>query len=256
VKQKLPIIEGNKRIILLGKTRTGKSTMARMLLKMKAAEGWWIIIVDPKKDWMLRDGGRTVIPYGELDLKGDRPFRGSVDNPIQSNVFIPEAKVIIYEPTSWDEFLDTMVDAAMTHKFVIFYFDEIRQLATSNKAPQKFIVLYTQGAAAMCGAWAGNQRPFGIPTDMKDQAEIWIVFTLIDADDRMDIGKRYMPKNKYTVWFMLNMLPYYYFLYYDDRMPGPIILPPLDIPGLKPERGISYIEQYRREAGGSNIQGR
>lgn len=246
-----PIIEGNKRIVGLGKTRTGKSTMFRMLLEMKAAEGWWIIIVDPKKDWMMREGGRVMIPYGTFgDFEGKKDFKGSVLNPIWSDIFIQDAKVIIYEPVGWDEKLDAMVDAALTHKYVIFYFDETRQLATSNKIPLKFDILYTQGAAALCGAWAGSQRPVGIPANMKDQAEIWILFHVSDFEDRSQLG-RFIPRNKYMQWYIDHSLPYYYFAYYDDRMSGPVILPPLNIPGLKPERS-SNIVQYRGRVGRQN----
>lgn len=241
--QKFPRIEGNKRIAFFGKTRTGKSTMARFLLEMKANEGWWIVIVDPKKGWMMRDEGRTVLPYGELG-KWTNPitghtyedFTGSVEFPIWSNVFVGTARVIIYTPVSWDSFLDDMVRVAMEHKYVIFYFDEIRQLASAQRIPQMLVILYTQGAASLCGAWTGNQRPIGVPEDMKSQSEIWIVFLVPKYEDRIVISD-YMTRNAYLDAFIQYELPYYYFLYYDDRMSGPVIMPPLALPGVKPEMG-------------------
>lgn len=241
-----PKIEGNKRIFFLGKTRTGKSTMARFLLEMKLAEGWWIVIVDPKKGWMTRNEGRVILPYGTLgEFQGKKDFRGSIENPIWSDTFLPDAKVIIYTPISWDQNLDAMVNAAMEHKYVIFYFDEVRQLATSNKTPQKFIVLYTQGAASLCGAWAGSQRPVGVPEDIKSQAEIWISFYVNKYEDRQIVAD-YIPRNHYMDWYVQYDLPYYYFLYYDDRMTGPVIMPPLALPGVRPESG-RYNDSIRNQ---------
>ena len=223
---KLPRILGNKRIYFNGKTRTGKSTNARFLLKVKEAEGWWIIIVDPKRDWM-KSGDHERRPYGELS----KDFHGTVDQPIKIDAFDPRVKVGIIEPTSWDSRLDDMVDAAMAHGYVIFYFDEVRQLAQSNRAPQKFIILYTQGAASNVGAWTGNQRPVGIPEDVKSQAEIWIIFYTPKYEDKVLIAS-YLPFNDAVRWFKEHDLPYYYFLYYDDQMEGPIILPPIDIENM------------------------
>jgi hypothetical protein len=225
---RLPKIAGNKRIILNGKTRTGKSTMARYLLNLKANEGWWIVIIDPKRDWMSREenGRRYRVPYGELS----KDFKGSVERPIYSDHFDPQVKVMIYEPTNWDANLDAIVDATMAHGYVIVYLDEVRQLGSSSKAPAKMVILYTQGAASNVGCWGGNQRPVGIPEDMKSQAEIWIVFYINKQEDKQKIAS-YLPYNDSTRWFVGNDLPYYCFLYYDDQMSGPIILPPLQLKG-------------------------
>ena len=225
---KLPKIAGNKRIMLLGKTRTGKSTMARYLLNLKSHEGWWIVIIDPKRDWMSREenGRRVRLPYGELT----KDFKGTVDKPIRSDHFDPEVKVMIYEPTKWDSKMDDIVDATMAHGYVIVYLDEVRQLGQATKAPQKMVILYTQGAASNVGCWGGNQRPVGIPEDMKSQAEIWIVFYINKQEDKQKIAS-YLPYNSSTIWFVGNDLDYYWFMYYDDQMSGPIILPPIQVKG-------------------------
>jgi len=219
----LPRILGNKRIYLQGKTRTGKSTCARFLLKVKAAEGWWVIIVDPKRDWM-KAGDHERRAYGTLS----KEFHGTIDQPIKIDAFNPEVKVGIIEPTSWDARLDQMIEAAMAHGYVIFYFDEVRQLAHGNHPPQKLVILYTQGAASNVGCWAGNQRPVGIPEDLKSQAEIWIVFRTSKYEDKITIAN-YLPRNEAMNWFLEHDLPYYYFLYYDDQMEGPVILPPIQL---------------------------
>lgn len=220
---KLPKIMGHKRLYLNGKTRTGKSTLARMLLKFKAKEGWWIIIVDPKRDWM-RSGDHERRPYGELSEK----FKGSVDQPIKIEAFNPEVKVGIIEAVSWDSRLDSIIDVAMAHGYVIFYFDEIRQFCKNGHAPMKLVILYTQGAASNVGAWCGNQRPVGIPEDVKSQAEIWIVFYTPKYEDKITIAS-YLPFNDAVAWFKEHDLPYHYFMYYDDQMEGPIILPPIQL---------------------------
>ncbi len=222
----LPAIRGSQRVILVGKTRSGKSTMARYLLKEVVRNGGRVFIIDPKRDWMGRPPNR--IPYGKLS----NDFRGSVDNPILLDHFDPTVRVAIYEPADWNQNLDNILKQAIAYGYTTIYIDEIKQLVSSTVAPKQLQIAYTQGAAAGVGVWTGVQRPKGIPEFMKDQAEVWIVFRVKKFEDRVEIqgyvieddieGKRVHP-------LMRHPLQPRWFIFYEDTMDKPVLCMPLQL---------------------------
>jgi DNA helicase HerA-like ATPase len=165
--------------MFLGKTGSGKSFLARYLLKLAYARGWRIEIVDPKKDWMIRlqaDGSRKLIPFGK------KP--GTVDSPVLVSSFNRELHCQIIQPVQWDKTMDRFADDIMKVKNTIIYFDEVTQLASANSVPLKMRILFTQGRSKNVGAWSGSQRPVRIPEDVKGQAEVWFIFKLTSQKDR------------------------------------------------------------------------
>lgn len=81
-----PPIRGDQRVFFVGKTNSGKSYVARYLLKLARKAGWRIVIIDPKKDWQGR--GDDARPYGGPDNKSAK--KGTVDNPVPVTFFRSE----------------------------------------------------------------------------------------------------------------------------------------------------------------------
>lgn len=211
-------LRGDQRLLFLGKTRSGKSFLARVLLKLARRKKWRIVIIDPKKDWMGRGVDRR--PFAEKGI-------GTVDNPVLVTEFRPELAVQIFQPAVWNEQCAKFFAAIMAIGNTIVYFDEISQLVTASKVPVEFMVLWTQGAALNIGAWCATQRPRNIPMIVKDQAEIWFIFRIISIEDRK-IVVGYVPTEGMPE-IVDRALPYRWFWYWDDTMERPILVRPLDL---------------------------
>jgi ABC-type oligopeptide transport system ATPase subunit len=220
----LPAIRGSQRVFIVGKTRSGKSTMARYLLKEVVRTGGRVFILDPKKDWQGRPPHR--IPYGQLT----KDFRGSVDQPIYMDHFDPTVRVAIYCPAEWDKNIDNILKKAIEVGYTTIYIDEIKQLVPNTFAPKELMIAYTQGAAAGVGVWGGVQRPKGIPEVMKDQAEVWIIFRVKKLEDRIDIAS-YVEENttegRRVSALFRNALQIRWFIFFEDTMTRPVLCMPL-----------------------------
>lgn len=212
-----PELRGDQRYLFLGKTRSGKSFLARFLLKLARRKGWRIVIVDPKKDWMGR--GKNRRPYAEGKSKG------TVDTPVYTTYFRPELAVQIFQPVEWGPDCAAFFRAIMEVGNTIVYFDEITQLVTASHVPIEFNVLWTQGAAINVGAWCATQRPRNIPLIVKDQAELWFIFRIINYEDRR-IVEGYVPVEGIPE-LVDRPLPYRWFWFWEDSMEAPVLVKPL-----------------------------
>lgn len=221
----LPAIRGSQRAFFVGKTRSGKSTMARYLLKEVVKSGGRVFILDPKRDWMGRPPDRK--PYTILS----KTDRGTVDNPVLVDHFDPSIRVSIYEPAEWDRNCDAIMRDAVSYGYTTIYIDEIKQLVPFTTAPKHLQIAYTQGAAAGVGVWAGVQRPKGVPEVMKDQAEVWFVFRVKKLEDRMDIATYIVEdtEGNRLPTLLRKPLQYRWFLFWEDSMIEPVLCMPLTL---------------------------
>ena len=213
-----PELRGDRRYLFLGKTRSGKSFLARFLLKLARKKGWRVVIVDPKRDWMGR--GKERRAYATKGL-------GTIDHPRLVTEFHPELGAQIFQPVEWDARCAAFFTAIMKVGNTIVYFDEITQLVTAAHVPIEFNVLWTQGAALNVGAWCATQRPRNIPLIVKDQAETWFIFRIINIEDRKIIVG-YVPIEGMPE-VVQYALPYRWFYFWDDTMERPVLVKPLNI---------------------------
>ncbi len=217
-----PPLRGDQRVAFFGQTGSGKSFMARYLLKVARAHGWRIVIVDPKRMWMGR--GKTRQAFAE---KGSA---STVDHPCLVETFRPECFVQLFQPIEWDESCDSFFLAVMEAGNTIVYFDEVTQYATAFSIPRVFNILLTQGRAVNVSVWCGTQRPRGVPENIKSQSELWFIFRIKARKDRETV-EGYVPVDE-TPELVDRPVPLRWFWYYNDAMEKPILVKPLVIKGV------------------------
>lgn len=204
-------IDGSRRLLIAGKTGSGKSFLARHLLNQMLAAGYRIAIIDPKIDWQARkdERGRIYeIPYGKPP--------GTIEHPvlITDFKFHPEYKVTIIHPVEWSEHLGLYLRAILYARNTIIYFDEGTQLVSANFVPINFNTVISQGRAKNVGVWYGTQKATRIPVLVKDQASIIILLRMTNEKDRIALAD-YMNAEQYPE-LVDRPLPARYFWVYDD----------------------------------------
>lgn len=217
-------IDGSRRVLIAGKTGSGKSYLARDLLKDMEEANYRIVIVDPKIDWQARvdaNGRRYEEPYA-------KKAPGTVDHPvlIKDFKFNPDNKVSIIHPVEWSEHLGLFLRTILYTRDTIIYFDEGTQLVSANFVPIDFNTVISQGRAKNVGVWYGTQRASRIPVLVKDQASIIIMLRMTNWRDREALAD-YMNAEAYPEYFE-KPLPERYFLVYDDQDDTTTLYAPLN----------------------------
>ncbi len=211
-------LRGDQRLLFIGQTGSGKSVLSRYLLKVARKQGWRIVIVDPKKDWMHYLGKKY-----KFAEKG----HGTVDSPWLVEEFYPKYAVQIFQPVEWNETCQKFFQAIIATGNTIVYVDEITQLASATQVPRELKIIWTQGRALNIGGWCATQRPKGIPIVVKDQSEVWFLFRINSKDDRL-VVRGHLPLDE-TPEVVDKPLPKYWFYYWEDSMPRPMLVKPLNL---------------------------
>jgi len=181
----------DQRTILVGATGTGKTTLARHLLR-------------PIKPLIVIDSKCT---YGG---KGGEPGFEMVSNPRRLQGLRASVDYIQYRP---DENHQTVADYDEVYKWVyrrggIFcYTDEAFLVHHGSYAPDWLRACVTCGRELGIGMMHGTQRPRGIDLRLMTEAEVFISFDLRHRDDRKRMaemgGDEFMerpPQHAFWVW--------------------------------------------------------
>lgn len=157
-------IQLNERVYIVGKTKSGKTFLARHLMRPVKR----LVVIDPKnglKDWGLEEWNSETIKVfedgGDIQLRvGPEPGRDLTEY--------------------WNDIFWTIYEVGNC----VVYIDEIYLLAEGNKYPQALKFIWTTGRERDIGAFSISQRPRYIPKYLISEAEHFFVFRLLLEDDR------------------------------------------------------------------------
>lgn len=162
-------IKHNERVFIAGKTGSGKTYLARRLLRPYRR----LVVIDTKGTL----GGWGLEPW---DRDARRKLRRG--EPIRARVLFD-----LVDPTEAirDLFQDLYEIARDQAGSFVLYIDETYGVVDFGGKPDPgMTALYTRGRELGIGVWSATQRPFGVPLIMKSEAEHHFMFRLVLARDR------------------------------------------------------------------------
>lgn len=194
----------NDRVLVVGKTGSGKSVLTRMLAAQST--GARLVIVDVKREI---DAG--VEPVDDVD---------AIDWT---------APVVLFRPPTMSREVYAELYAALLAAGgpTVVWLDEARGVTTSNYAPDGLLLVQMQGRRLGIGHLVCCQRPYNVAVELRTEAEHFFIFGPLskrDADALADeIGR--IDKRALTGEQLARMLDEldaehgrHAFLWYDRRM--------------------------------------
>lgn len=167
---------------------------------------------------------------------------GTVDKPRLVQKFDPKLSVQCYQPLppahtdgGLDDLCHAMLAYARTHSGMYMLVDDIMPCCNSSHTLQGLLDVWTMGRALEVGAWAGAQRPIGIPEVFRSQANHLFIFQVDGPDDR-----KYAAQLAHTPSVEYNTLSGHNYWYYTDTMHSAVLMPSLklkDKPHVRLVRG-------------------
>lgn len=168
-------LKPDERWYFVGKTGSGKTTLAKHFLTFKAKKKPVVIVADDL--WLGR--GKDKLTWSTSGL-------GTIARPRLVRRFNPKFRVQCIEPDSpgWEDAnLLAMFAAVLKHGNITVYIDELFGVVDQHHNPIEFKELWSKGRKYGVEAWGGSQRPSELPDLVMSQAENWAVFRVINPKD-------------------------------------------------------------------------
>jgi len=150
----------NDRVLVVGKTGSGKSVLTRMLAAQST-------------------GARLVV----IDVKGE--IDAGVDPVYDPGAIDWGAPVVVFRPASMSrevfaELYDQILAAGGP---TVVWLDEARGVTTSNYAPDGLLIVQMQGRRLGIGHLVCCQRPYNVAVELRSEAEHFFVFGPLSKRD-------------------------------------------------------------------------
>jgi hypothetical protein len=172
MRTKLVTIKPSERVFLAGKTGSGKTYLARYLLRSFRR----LIVIDSKGtlyNWGLE-------PWNRKALK--KLGRGE---DVRARVTFDTIRDI---EDAWEDMFADLYEKGGGN-FVLYIDETYGVTPFGNRAPVGLTALYTRGREFNIGVWSATQRPLGVPLIEKSEAEHFFMFRLILKGDRQHMGE-------------------------------------------------------------------
>lgn len=160
----------NDRVLILGATGSGKTTVATILLAPQP----YHVVLDPKHQFTYRRGASKVISGNQI-ITSDLDEAYKYDEPYP----------IIYRPSVLEckDGCSAFWNWVWFRRNCIVYVDEVMAVSPSVNMPYEYQRCLQMGRSHGIGIWSTSQRPARIPQNLISESEHIIAFELRNPND-------------------------------------------------------------------------